>query len=665
MVTNIKKSSRRIRLLLIGGLVIAVLPAFAQEAASSRRVIILGFDGVEPKLVDSMLSQGELPNLAKLKAEGAYERLGSTNPPQSPSAWSSFATSTPPQDHGIYDFLARDPATYKVVAGFGSFDSLVFDADGSVKKPMTYSSIRVGEAFWVHADREGRRCKVLNVPFAFPPDDLKNGSMMCGLGVPDVRGTQSYSYWMSDAFTNEQLGEDVFGGLRIPLVFKDNVAITRISTAPKPSSEPGRTQYLTLPLAIRVDRTLKTATIELILRNVTVAEGRWSDWVEWTLAPSPKTKFRALSRFYAVEIGERVRLYMTCMQFHPSDPMMPISSPTSYSSELYDRYGAFKTIGWDLDTHALRRDGLDEDGFLADVEATMAWREKLMIEELDRGNFELLISVWTDTDRVAHMFWRFRDPKHPLYTPEGAKKYGDALEKTYRRMDTIVGKAMERLRPDDLLFVISDHGFHSFRVGFNVNTWLVRQGYLAIRGQNDPVTAFSDEKWLAPYDWNKTKAFGLTLGGIFLNKKDRELHGIVTHDESVALLNELKDKLMQVTYPPTGEKVFAQIYTRDELPATDALYSPDIQLAFADGFQTTKASVAGAAPKELFEQNTDKWSGEHAASAQDDTPGILFSNRKIDKDGPTILDIGPTSLNWLGCSPFVQAKGIVLISERP
>ena len=87
------------------------------------------------------------------------------------------------------------------------------------------------------------------------------------------------------------------------------------------------------------------------------------------------------------------------------------------------------------------------------------------------------------------MFWRFRDPKHPLHTEQGAKKYGRAVEDTYIRMDEIVGKAMERLENTDLLMVMSDHGFHSFRTGFNVNTWLIRNGYLAVKGQPDAATA--------------------------------------------------------------------------------------------------------------------------------------------------------------------------------
>ena len=52
----------------------------------------------------------------------------------------------------------------------------------------------------------------------------------------------------------------------------------------------------------------------------------------------------------------------------------------------------------------------------------MGWHEQLCLGALERGDFDVLTSVWTATDRTGHMYWRFRDPKHPLYDPELAKR---------------------------------------------------------------------------------------------------------------------------------------------------------------------------------------------------------------------------------------------------
>jgi len=130
----------------------------------------------------------------------------------------------------------------------------------------------------------------------------------------------------------------------------------------------------------------------------------------------------------------------------------------TFREKLADEHGLYKTIGWTYDTHALRKDALSEDAFMEDVRQTMAWHETITLEQLEHDDFDLLIAAWTATDRVAHMFWRFLDPKHPMYDAEKAKKYGDAVAETYRAMDAIVGKAAAKLGPDDLFIVLSDHG---------------------------------------------------------------------------------------------------------------------------------------------------------------------------------------------------------------
>jgi predicted AlkP superfamily phosphohydrolase/phosphomutase len=290
---------------------------------------------------------------------------------------------------------------------------------------------------------------------------------------------------------------------------------------------------------------------------------------------------------------------------------------------------------------------MPEDAFLDDVRATMAWREELVLDELDRGEFDLLVGAWTGPDRVSHLFWRFRDPKHPLYTEEGAAKYGQAVEETYKRMDETVGKVMERLKDDDLLMVLSDHGFHSFRKGFNVNTWLIRNGYQAAVGQTDPATAVNNNEFLDGIDWANTQAYSLGLGSIFLNVQGREARGIVAEEDVPDVIAEIAGKLAEVTDPATGDKVFSHIYTVDDFSGIATDNAPDIQLGYAEGYQSSKDTVKGSAPAELFEATTDKWSGEHAASDFQETPGIFFSNQPIDSETPRIIDLGATALRYL------------------
>jgi predicted AlkP superfamily phosphohydrolase/phosphomutase len=629
-------------------------PIPATPAPQANRVVVLGFDGAEPSIVDAMLAAGELPNLAKLRDQGCYNRLGSSNPPQSPTAWSSFATCKNPGNHGIYDFLRRNPSNYIPGLGFGALKQPELASDGSLAAPSVFTNYRKGDSFWAMANAQGKRSKLLVVPFAFPAEQLPNIQMLCGLDTPDIRGTQSTYFSMSDQFDNV---ENLAGGVRLPMKFEGDVATVMVPGFRNSLSK----EFVEVPLKATVDRQAKTVTFEIQGQTAKLAENAWSEWLEWTFQVSPQFSVKAISRLHVLEAGEKVRVYMTCLQMHPRAPLTPISAPEDYSAKLADRYGLFKTIGWTYDTKALQQNDMTDDMFMEDVRRTMSWHEMLMLDELDLGNFDLFVAAWTATDRVAHMFWRYRDPQHPLYTEEGAKKFGRAVEETYAKMDEIVGKAMAKLGPNDLLIVISDHGFHSFRKAFSINTWLIRNGYLSVKGQTDPAAAFTNEKYLQGFDWAHSKAYGLGLGSIFLNLKGREGEGVVSPEEAPALLTEIHDKLLAVTDPDTGAKVFRSVYLKSDVyKGVAEADAPDIQVGYEDGYQTDKPSAAGSAPEKLFAPNDDKWSGEHAASDVANTQGILFSSKALGAN-PSIIDIGPTSLKYIGATIPADVEGKPLL----
>ena len=76
---------------------------------AAKKVIVIGVDGMDPGLTERMMTQGLLPNLNRLRQAGGYAPLGTSNPPQSPVAWSNFITGAGPGAHGIFDFIHRNP----------------------------------------------------------------------------------------------------------------------------------------------------------------------------------------------------------------------------------------------------------------------------------------------------------------------------------------------------------------------------------------------------------------------------------------------------------------------------------------------------------------------------------------------------------------------------
>ena len=97
--------------LVVLGLALVCLASGCGSSSSSGRVIVLGLDGVDPQVVDLLLSEGKLPNFARLRQGGAYGPLESAKPLLSPIVWTTIATGKTPLEHGISHFVAVNDKT--------------------------------------------------------------------------------------------------------------------------------------------------------------------------------------------------------------------------------------------------------------------------------------------------------------------------------------------------------------------------------------------------------------------------------------------------------------------------------------------------------------------------------------------------------------------------
>ncbi|MDP2922186.1 MAG: alkaline phosphatase family protein, partial [Candidatus Omnitrophota bacterium] len=93
------------------GLTIIGVTMSKKEFKFDKKIIILGFDGLSPEIIEPMMEEGKLPNFSRLKEQGSYRHLTTTNPSQSPVAWTGFATGQNPGKNGVFDFIVRDPKT--------------------------------------------------------------------------------------------------------------------------------------------------------------------------------------------------------------------------------------------------------------------------------------------------------------------------------------------------------------------------------------------------------------------------------------------------------------------------------------------------------------------------------------------------------------------------
>jgi len=360
-------------------------------------------------------------------------------------------------------------------------------------------------------------------------------------------------------------------------------------------------------------------------------------------------------RFHVASL-DPLHLYMSPLNYAPAHPFAPISAPPGYAGELEHALGPYKTVGWSEDTSALNAERIDEQAFLDDLDKTMDEVRAATLHELERPDWDVFVSVFTQTDRVAHMFYRLLDPAHPRYDSVLAARFGDAVLRVYQRMDEIVGTVQDRIGTEPTLLVISDHGFHSYRAGLNVNTWLRDHGFL-VQGHVPP--GHENDDFFPGVDWSRTRAYALGTGQIYVNLRGREGHGTVAPGaEYDALLEAIARGLEAELDPATGERFIARVYKGPEaFPDAPKERAPDLQIAFRDGYRSSWRTPLGGIPGELMEPNTRKWSGDHAASDVADTPGVILSSRRLAADDPAIVDLAPTALAFFGVPVPADMRG--------
>ncbi len=194
-----------------------------------QKLVVLGFDGLDPDLVAKLMDEGKLPNMRKIASAGAMRRLETTPSPESAAAWASFATGVNAGKHSIYDELVRDQKTYVPDLGMVRREPARFFLNLFPIAAAKLTSLRGGTSFWVHAGQAGVRSSILTVPVTFPPEDVPNGELLSGLPMPDVSGSLGTYHYFGTNLTPFEEGPTEFGGILRRLVFDGDTARTELA----------------------------------------------------------------------------------------------------------------------------------------------------------------------------------------------------------------------------------------------------------------------------------------------------------------------------------------------------------------------------------------------------------------------------------------------------
>lgn len=365
--------------------------------------------------------------------------------------------------------------------------------------------------------------------------------------------------------------------------------------------------------------------------------------------------------------------------------------PKSFKKELLENIGYRMEIG---------RETCNEDTYLKNLYNTEEKIKEMAIYLMNHYRWDMFITVFVCSDRVQHFYWKYMDTKHPMYNPEGAKKYGDAILKYYQKLDNILKKLIENIDESTIVIIMSDHGFGPIYKGVYIGNWLREHGFLKLKeGRTQHMFInikklmfkfrLTKEKFVSlllfklhlekftefipkqikkmmldilpssrnPFsnivseiDWYKTKAYSPSSSGqsIMINVKGRELNGIVEpHKEYEEVRNYIIKELSNLEDPEINKKIIKKVYKREEIYWGPYVgNAPDLIVEMRDGYFLHE----GFGEKLIMSPKF----GPGDISASHRLEGIFLTYSPAIKKGKQIIknakiiDIAPTILHLFG-----------------
>jgi predicted AlkP superfamily phosphohydrolase/phosphomutase len=581
------------------------------------QVIVIGVDGMDPAFVERHWA--DLPNLARLRDRGSFARFATTTPPQSPVAWSTFITGLDPAQHGIFDFVHRDPATLEPLLSMGETRAPRFTIPlGPYELPLTSPqvvSLRKGRAFWELLEERGIPATIIHMPVNYPP--AKAGEALAGMGTPDLRGTQgTFAFYTDDPGVTEG---PVPGGRIVRTEVMDGHAELRVEGPPNSLRKDHR--YESVALDVDIDPEQPFARLASGDAMAIVREGEWSEWMPVDFALIPHlASVRGMFRVFARRLHPRLELYVSPVNADPMSADLPISAPASFSREIARKTGRYSTLGIPEDTAALRQGVFNLQEFLSQSRLVLNDERKLLDESLSRFRDGFLFFYFSSVDQNSHVLWGHHEAE---------------LLGFYRAVDDAIGEVMRR-KPDAELMIMSDHGFALFDRAVGLNNWLLEQGFLSVNGGTEEI------------DWSRTKAYAMGLNALYVNLAGRERLGIVQpgrdRDE---VIRRLREKLLAFRDPKNGAAVIEAV--------ADAP-GPDLIVGYARGYRASWQTGIGGFSKMVLEDNVDAWTADHCINAAD-VPGVLFTTRKLRVSDPALKDLPVSLLALYGLRPPTEMTG--------
>jgi len=240
-----------------------------------------------------------------------------------------------------------------------------------------------------------------------------------------------------------------------------------------------------------------------------------------------------------------------------------------------------KNLGYRLDVDA-QKAHTDLKAFLLDLDQTLTARIKTIEHLWDYTDWQIFMPTFTGTDRLMHFLWSaYEDKNH---------KYHNDFLNHFRRIDAAIGNIYSRLGDNDIVIILSDHGFEKLEKDVYINYLLAREGFLAYRPKSETKLENID---------SATKAFALDPARIYLNQKGKYPAGSLAPNDKNACLKDLQEMFSSLEI--RGKKVIKHVYRKEDIYSGPCLDdAPDMVLIAQNGFNLkgdmSATELAGKGP---------------------------------------------------------------------
>lgn len=499
---------------------------------SVKKIMLIGWDGAPPQIVDRMVKKGVLKNFADLMERGTFIYALNPYPTITASNWTVLSTGAWPGRHGVTGYSVHHPGEPldRIYSGFNTAECST-------------------EHIWDAAEKIGKKCILVHYETSWPPT-LKKGIVVGGCG-PNYQD-EFHKITPDIVFSTETYpGIPVSDPVDIREIDGKQVANLKFRTA----SDEGKEYCVEWTEAERKLTVFRDESKSEVLASM--EEGGWSEPVYDKFIFEGK-KVDTAFRFKLIHLpdaeDDEFRLLCTSIM-----PVREFTLPQDLGPELVDKFGPYSPRGgWESAS------AVGPENYLEYLDMYHDWMAGACQYLLEKEDWDLLYTQTHCHDYAHHLFMRCYDPLTAgkgRWSQEQCESY---MDRAYESADRMLGKVLECADDETLVAIVSDHGATTWLADVNIRQILIDKGLMVVDPDTQRVI------------WEKTKAVPQRACYVYVNVKGRDPQGIV---EPGAEYEAVRDQIIEAFYdyvePETKKRAFSLVLKREDA-RTIGLYGPRV-----------------------------------------------------------------------------------------